>query len=667
MAWPDPWGPSEGSNAFRFDPGSFRAGPGGLPSSTSSYAWPEPGYHFHGWSTSGSAAGTAQSKPPSAWGHPSTQTRTEPADARTAAQQGAAGAGDRWATPGRSKQLGVWPTVAPGQTRGNAPSTTGPARSLNQPSARSSSSSSASSSSSSSSSDQGTPAKALPQASRDRRPDALKMKGAAVGQQKPQLLCAGCAQPISGQYVEVDGKIFHHPCFKCKKCKQKISGKYVKTKEEEGFLCWDCQPRCSACKGPLAGGAVINVDGMSLHASCFRCSECSEPISDVGHYKVDDAVYQCASCHAKAWKANEDAEQATAMKRERRMKRQNSSAYGLYWRPEIVPSSQQTLLDMGVPGHRLTPPASKVCVCRDPSSGTVSCALAPSFGQQDASVNVSYLATALRILTSHGREPQFSLDPTDPHNISGDLQVKRFYPSWLASTVVGEVLFQADYALKQICLGDMQLPGLPNALDGWNFNEGQEVAARQWFVIRKGWVTVSRDGAIVPHCEMGVEARRLVPGSKGYEDAAYTDPSEPMVRMAAAISEGFTWVAEQLPVVGELLSLAKALVLARFLLETGSSCNSAVVSNFPQPRCPEGDAYRLEIPTLRMERRTSQVQQTGSQLVMQRQTRCIYGGVDLGVPGAKVRSKPLAQVILEPDTLHVKLPLFAQHGAAMAA
>jgi len=699
MSWPDPWPQSQGNNAFRFEPDS-RAGVGhnSQTGSTSSFAWPER-YHSHEWSTSGTLAGTAypspgQSKPPNPWGYPAVASSNS-AFARTntpniqkhrggpSAQAWGTAATDRWATPGRNQHsLAGWaPGASPGQPHvggavtvpsANAAGAWGFNRRKDARSRSSSSGSSTSSSSSSSSSDcKKSRAQAKSQAHPDRKkvasPDLHKMQGSAADQEKTSMVCAGCAEPISGQYVEVEGRIFHQSCFKCRKCKKQIAGKYMKTKEEPGYLCWDCQPRCPACKEPLAGTAVITVDDMSLHAKCFRCSACSEPIGDAGHYKVEKSVYHCASCHAKEWKANEDAEQATAMKRERRMKRHNSSTYRLFWRPEIVPSSHQTLSDMGIPEHYLPPAASKVCICRDPSSGSVSCAPAPAFGKQDASVNVSYLATALRILTSHGREPQFSLDPTDPHNISGDLQVKRFYPDWMASTVAGEVLFQADYALKQICLGDLELPGLPSALDGWKFNDGEEVAARQWFVIRRGWVTVSRDGAIVPHCEMGVEARRLVPGAKGYEDAAYTDPAEPMVRMAMALSDRFNWVAEQLPVVGELLALAKALVLARFLLETGSACNTAVVSKLPQPRCPEGDEYRLEIPTLRMERRTSYVQQSGSQLVMQRQTRCIYGGVDLGVPGEKVVSKPLAQAILEPQAQRVKLPLFAARNAATAA
>ena len=121
------------------------------------------------------------------------------------------------------------------------------------------------------------------------------------------------------------------------------------------------------------------------------------------------------------------------------------------------------------------------------------------------------------------------------------MQVKKFYPTWLAGTVMGEVLFQADYVLKELSFGDISLPCLPNAWDaaGGDRGAGAGTAARQWFVVRRAWVVVAADGALVPHCEMGVDARRLVPSPTGYTDAPHTDPDEPTVRAARAITERF--------------------------------------------------------------------------------------------------------------------------------
>lgn len=47
------------------------------------------------------------------------------------------------------------------------------------------------------------------------------------------------------------------------------------------------------------------------------------------------------------------------------------------------------------------------------------------------------------------REPLFSLDPVDPQNLEKTPQKKVYEPSWLAGTSVGDVMFQADYFLKE--------------------------------------------------------------------------------------------------------------------------------------------------------------------------------------------------------------------------
>lgn len=282
---------------------------------------------------------------------------------------------------------------------------------------------------------------------------------------------------------------------------------------------------------------------------------------------------------------------------------------------------------------------------------------------------MSYLATALRVLRHGGREPQFSLDPKDPHDISGDAQVKRFFPPWLATTVYGEVLFQSDYELKRLCVGDLKLPELPCAFDSAHEApslEGQ--CARQWFVVRRAGVTVSSDGVLMPYCDMRVDARRLVPSEKGYVDAEQTDPNEPLVRMAKAISDNFLDVAAQMPAVMELVRVARATVLARYLLENGCRLNSSVLDRFNLPRCPEGDAYSLEIPTLRKQRRSSSISRRGSRLVLEKQHRAIHGGVDLGVPGSKICTKEMAGSLLEPSQERIApCPLFMPPSAAAAA
>jgi hypothetical protein len=413
----------------------------------------------------------------------------------------------------------------------------------------------------------------------------------------------------------------------------------------------------------LAGSSILSIDGKKMHSSCFRCGDCNGQIIG-GHFKAATGVHRCSKCHAAAWQAEESRKDATEKSRQRQVKRQNSTRFKLEWRDELVPSSVEALSSMGVP-PQLRPKGEMVCVCHDSRTGRVSCAPAPEKVPESA-VNISYLACALRVLSEYGREPSFSLDPKDPHNISGERQVKVFYPPWLATTVVGEVLFQADYALKEICLGDRTLPGLPSAF-GELTDCGQEKAARQWFVVRKAAVTVAADGTLVPFCDMGVESRCLVPSPKGYTDAPYTDPKEPMERLSQAITERFPQVARKLPAVAELVAVAKAIVVARYLLQSGCHYDRTVVGGFKLPRCPEGDAYTMEIPTLRNTVRHSTVSENGGQLTMHKSQRSMHGGVDLGIPEKKVYTVKAPQPLLHPREVLAPLPLFMQPTAASAA
>jgi hypothetical protein len=267
----------------------------------------------------------------------------------------------------------------------------------------------------------------------------------------------------------------------------------------------------------------------------------------------------------------------------------------------------------------------------------------------------------------------FSLDSKDPRNLSGDLLVKRFEPSWLASTVFGEVLFQADYALKEMCFGEHAeaLPWLRNVFEEISdrLENGAEVASRQWFTLRRTMVIVGADGALVPLVEMGVETRRLVKGKSGYEDAPYTAQDDPMVKQAALVSARFDEVSANVPVVNELRALARAMVVARFLLEHGCRCDTSVLEQYKAPETPEGSKYLMEIPTMAKERGSTKVVQNsdGKGLTMVRRQRAMYGGVDLSVPTAKVPTKSDPKRLLVATDKPTPLPLFAQNRAASAA
>lgn len=370
--------------------------------------------------------------------------------------------------------------------------------------------------------------------------------------------------------------------------------------------------------------------------------------------------------------AEEDAAEFKNVTLQRRLIRRNTDEFNLYWRPELEPCSLRALHVMGVPRTKL-PRGKVIGLCYDRKTGRVGVAPLGAKCNPMAALNVSYLASALQILRHCQHEAAFSLDAKDPHNLAGNSLVKRFHPSWLASTVFGEVLFQADYALKEICFGEHAeaLPWLHNVFDeiGHELHNGEEASARQWFTLRRTLVVISADGLVVPNVEMGVETRRLVKGRNGYEDAPYTAPDDPMVKQAALVSARFYEVAAHLPVVSELHAVARAMVAARFLLERGCQCDVSVLEQYESPRTPEGRSYPMEIPTLTKERGITNVMHDSESkgLVLQRRRRAMHGGVDLSVPTKKVPTKFDPARRLAPSELPTLLPLFMQPTSAAAA
>ncbi|CAD7934266.1 unnamed protein product [Amoebophrya sp. A120] len=289
-----------------------------------------------------------------------------------------------------------------------------------------------------------------------------------------------------------------------------------------------------------------------------------------------------------------------------------------------------------------------------------------SSGSSDLySVNLQYFFLSLKMLREN-HEPFFSLDPADPTDLMGKLQKKRFHPEWLADTLMGEVLFQADYFLKQFSFGEItnsstasaeqrkhsyKIPLLPpelfkgspvlksremggtgitiNKKSGNNNREDPQMklqedvnaeaassssstASRQWFVLDEAQVvqvarpeeiteeeaenmlkeaskrtkelyresnaanktkdqepSASSGFLLVPRVRLRVEARRLTrdPETNTYKDAKFTSSKDPAVLQAKFFTEKFPQIAAKVPVVAELIEVARALTLAKWILE----------------------------------------------------------------------------------------------------
>merc|ERR1719367_1092467 len=146
--------------------------------------------------------------------------------------------------------------------------------------------------------------------------------------------------------------------------------------------------------------------------------------------------------------------------------------------------------------------------------------------------------------------------------------------------------------------------------------QGQERSAREWFVVRKAEVQISGDSVLMPCVKMGVEAREQIVGAHGLEDVPTNKPNHPLVKYAEMFTHNFDLIAERKSVVYHLRELAKASVLAKFLVEADIDLDDSWFKLSEDST----EACCLEIPQLWNDH--FQPNQTGTR---------VYGGVQFGL------------------------------------
>jgi hypothetical protein len=278
-------------------------------------------------------------------------------------------------------------------------------------------------------------------------------------------------------------------------------------------------------------------------------------------------------------------------------------------------------------------------VCLMLQDGTNSVRIASTMDPSSA-VNLEYLSVALRVRRDEGREAFFSLDPVTPGDMH-TMQAKTFMPSWLAGTSVGDVLFEADYHLKELSMGECEQPviGMKSCFE---FSEMQGFSddwkAREMFMVRKAEIQVSDDNTLVPYVKMGVEAREQVLGSNGLEDAPITRQDHPMAKYAEQFTHNFDLIAERKSVIFHLREYAKASIMAKFLLDSDMDLEQLW---FELP-CESEKPCSLEVPQLWNEQEESAIELKDGRIVHNGEIvksgrgtstarHGIYGGVDLGL------------------------------------
>jgi len=361
------------------------------------------------------------------------------------------------------------------------------------------------------------------------------------------------------------------------------------------------------------------------------CPECRLPIGDFGYATSGKAAFMHGECKAQVMLREAKADEEARQRSDANLKKMERSKYNIGWKKELIPRNMDLagLLE----GQQI--PQGMCCLMLKGSKLCLLPTLDPA-----ASINLEYLSLALRVRATEGREPLFSLDLTGaPTRQSSDVedlwQVKRFEPEWLQGTSVGEVMFQADYHLKELSMGEHQQPvvGMASALDlakdSWH---EQDWRAREWFVVNQAEIRATEGGILIPHVQMGVEAREQTLGPDGLEDAKITRSEHPLVKYAEAFTHNFDLIAERKSSVFHLRELAKASVLAKYLLDTQVEMEDSWFELIKEVK----QMTKMEIPQLWNQRTSSQVNLKDGKILdaengMDMGTRGVYGGISMGL------------------------------------
>jgi hypothetical protein len=375
-------------------------------------------------------------------------------------------------------------------------------------------------------------------------------------------------------------------------------------------------------------GDTVNLDGSHE----IMCVACGLPMGDFGYPAPGDKTGAMIHGECMAQKVLQELEddEERRRKEDEENKAIRRKEYGIGWKVQHIPRNfdlQQRLQDTMV---------SHGMCCLVLQEGSKSVRLAPTI-EPSAAINLAYLSLALQVRRKDGREPLFSLDPVQRESGDDDKnksQVKRFEPEWLAGTSVGEVLFQADYHLKELSMGECEQPvvGMKSVSELSKAEDNLKWTAREWFMVRHAEVQMSEDHVLVPQVKMGVEAREQVSLNGSYEDAPITRKEHPMVKYADSFSKNFDLIAERKSVVYHLRELAKASVVAKFLVEA----DVAVEESWFNLAGEVEEACALEIPQLWNERAQSKIRVRDGEVVgadkgIQPTVYGIYGGVSFGL------------------------------------
>jgi len=429
----------------------------------------------------------------------------------------------------------------------------------------------------------------------------VKRRASGPGREE---LCSACFK--GGRNIAEDGRTYCDPCLRGQR-----AGKSKPWKQ----LC-------------ATVGTTQDSDGEEVGL----CGKCGLALGEIVYFDTGGKTALHGECVAQCMVDNARGTDEKRQEESTRRKQAIREEYGIGWTVERVPLNLAHAKKLGCElgqGHGLC------SLLFDEETRSIRIV---ETSDAASCVNLEYLALALQVREREGREPQFSLDPLDRcMDPERSKQRKRFEPEWLMGTSMGEVMFQADYYLKELSMGEYDQPvtGMKSAFDMSNAEGWSDWSAREWYVVRSACVCLSRNNVLIPCVDMGVEAREQSGGPAGLEDAPITRPDHPLVRYAEQFTHYFDLIAERRSAVHHLRELAKATVLAKFLIDAGACLDSSwsQVVDWASVKASAA-ACRVDIPQLWKDQSNSTVGVRDGAIVGDKgvmQTHSVYGGVNFGL------------------------------------
>lgn len=164
----------------------------------------------------------------------------------------------------------------------------------------------------------------------------------------------------------------------------------------------------------------------------------------------------------------------------------------------------------------------------------------------------------------------------------------------------------------------------------------QPWAGREWFVVKKATVQMAEDKTLIPVVRMGVEAREQVLTPNGLQDTLITSPSHPLRRFADAFTRNFDLIAERKSVIFHLRELAKASVVAKFLVDSQAELEPLWQSLGEELVIERAVEQHSEVPQLWNMRGLSRIRLEQGKIIdnetgLVSNLHAIYGGVEFGL------------------------------------